>query len=703
MKTKFINSIIYGLLFAVMCIVSVSIILTSCEKDDDGDGGKIVLSSYGPMPVARGAELRFIGINLDKVTSVMLPGDIEITTFGTKTSALLTITVPQNAIEGLVVLKTPQGDITTKTPLGFSEPISILSFSPTTVKADSVLTITGDYLNLVKEVIFTDRVAVGDTLFISQSRSQITLHVAAAAQSGLIAVSNGNDDPIIVYSTDSLMVKLPVISSINPNPVKAGTQLTVTGSDLDLVEEIVFGGNKKLGDTAFIASEGTIAVNVPDDAQDGTLVLIPASGIHVESASVLIMVVPTVSIATTTVKNGDNITVTGTNLDLVDQVIFGGDKEGEIISGGTGTQIEVAIPEDAVSGVVKFVTLAIKEVTGPALTMIDPVLTSFSPASAKAKTDITIDGTDLDVVKSVLFSGGVSGTIGGGSTANQLIVTIPVGAKKGVITLVAKNGTEVESTDTLTILSNLPTITSFTESNGTPDSILTINGTNMLLIKELVFPGNVTATAYGSKSDTKVEVYVPASVTFGIGNITMITYEGEEGLLPELFFGTTDPVADPSLMITDCENADIPGNWGGNIEVISDPADAYFGNYIHGTASALNGWAWLWGNNWYTFPSVDPATHLFKIDINITKPFGTTNVHFQMEFGGNRIDLGAFGMSTASETTNGWITVTYDLSTSGLPDPIPADGEWGINFWYADGDVDISGLYMDNMRFELAP
>ena len=51
------------------------------------------------------------------------------------------------------MLKTPDGDITTKTEIGFSEPISIAGFTPATVKAGDELTITGDYLNLVGEVI----------------------------------------------------------------------------------------------------------------------------------------------------------------------------------------------------------------------------------------------------------------------------------------------------------------------------------------------------------------------------------------------------------------------------------------------------------------------------------------------------------------------------------------------------------------------
>jgi len=691
-STKYCNC---ALLVLTLGMISASFLLTSCQKEEEDT--KVVLQSFGPMPIARGAELKFIGKNLDKVTAVVIPDNLTITTFTTKTPELLTLTVPQNAAPGLIVLKTPDGDITTKTGIGYSEPISITSFAPVTIKAGEELTITGDYLNLVGEVIFTDRIAVAKTAFVSQSRTQIKLIVPATAQTGKIAVSDAEEDPVIVYSALNLAVKLPAFTSITPNPVKAGTTLTIAGTDLDLVKTITLGGDKTI--TTFVSQTATqIELAVPADTKDGKVNMIPASGVKVESAVELEMVVPAVTVTPVTLKNGQDITVTGTDLDLIDKVIFGGEKQGTIRTGGTETQILVTVPDDALSGIVTFITKATKEVTGPSLTIIDPVFLSFAPASTKPNTDITITGTSLDLVVDVVFTGNIKGIIGS-RTETQMIVTVPVGAKDGKITLVAKNGMQIQSSIDITVLTNLPNFTSFTENKGTPGEILTLNGTNMLLIKELVFPGGVYATAYGIKTDTKVEVYVPMDVARGVGQITMITYEGEQGLLPQLFLGGTDPVVDPALMIVDCENADIPGNWGGNIEVASDPAISFSGKYLHGKATALTGWAWIWGNNWYSFPSVATADHLFKMDVRLDKPFGATNVHFQMEFGGSRIDIGACGITTA--TTEGWVTVTFDLSTySGLPATIPSGGEWGINFWYATGAADITGLYLDNIRFE---
>ncbi len=691
-QIKFRNQ---ALLFATLCVISAGIILPSCEGKDEEDT-KVVLYSFGPMPIARGAELKFIGVNLDKVTAVVLPNDLTISTFTTKTSTLLTLTVPQEAKPGLVVIKTPDGNITTKTEIGFSEPISVASFTPVTVKAGDELTITGDYLNLVGEVILTDRVTVVEDDFISHSRTEIKLVVPAAAQTGKIAVSNAAEEPIIVYSASSLTVKLPVFTTVAPNPVKAGTNLTITGTDLDLVETVTLGGGKVIAKADFVSHKATeIVISVPVDTKDGKVTMIPASEVQVISANDLLMVIPVVSVTPVTLKNGQDITVTGTNLDLIDHVVFGGDKQGTIKAGGTATQILVTVPDDAITGVVTFFTKSDKEIIGPNLTMIDPLLTSFTPTSAKPGNDLTITGTDLDLVSDVVFAGSIKGTVGA-RTTTQMTVTIPVGARTGKITLVAKNGAMTLSAIDLTILSNLPNFTSFSEPKGTPGAILTLNGTNMLLIKELIFPGEKYATAYGVKTDTKVEVYVPASVASGYGQITMITYEGEQGLLPSLFFGGTDPITAQTIMITNFNGDGASQSTWGGVVTFGTPSVV-----LDGTAAMLGltggGWAWTWSQNWDNNcrpPLAHPENYVIKMDICITTPAPGVAAGFLLKGWDTAPSLGnnIFGTST----NGNWVTVTFDVLTAGMV--IDGTGDWGI--WIDAPSYDLTGVMIDNIRFD---
>jgi hypothetical protein len=345
--------------------------------------------------------------------------------------------------------------------------------------------------------------------------------------------------------------------------------------------------------------------------------------------------------------------------------------------------------------VVTFFTKADKEVAGPNLTMIDPVFTSFTPTSGKPNTDITITGTDLDLVVDVIFTGDISGTIGT-RTATQMAVTIPVGAGTGKITMVARNGTTVQSAIDLTVESNLPDFTSFSEPKGTPGQILTLNGTNMLLIKELIFPGGIYATAYGVKTDTQVEVYVPANVASGYGQITMITYEGEQGLLPSLFFGGTDPITPQTIMITNFNGGGATQSTWGGVVTFGTPSVVF-----DGTAAMLGlagaGWQWTWAQNWDNNcrpPLAHPEDYVIKMDICITTPAPGVEAGFCLKGWDTAPYLGnnVFGTST----NGNWVTLTFDVLNAGMV--IDGTGDWGI--WINGGNYDLTGVMIDNLRFD---
>jgi uncharacterized protein (TIGR02145 family) len=98
-----------------------------------------------------------------------------------------------------------------------------------------------------------------------------------------------------------------------------------------------------------------------------------------------------------------------------------------------------------------------------------PTISSFFPTSIciSETQSITITGTDLDTVTSVLFSGvtgmNVLGTITSQS-ATSLLVTIPVNIVDGVIRLISSLGS-IESTSIITVLpQTTPTFTSITST-----------------------------------------------------------------------------------------------------------------------------------------------------------------------------------------------------------------------------------------------
>ena len=679
--------------------------LSSCEKEKIDT--KIILNSFGPSPALRGGELRFIGNNLEKVTSIILPGlkegqTVEVTEITVIDEREIRITIPQDAGVGLLTLKTPEGDITTITPLTYSEPISIESVTPATIKAGQTLTITGDYLNLIKSIIFFDGIAVGDTAFVSQTRKKIEVKVPAEAQTGKIILSNGAEIPIEVYSKDPLNIVLPTFTSFTPTTIKPGAVLTITGKDLDLVSMVEFGGGKII--PAFtLSSDGTkITITVPEDAQEGIIKLIAKSGVYVEGIADLKLVMPSnLAVVPTTVKNKETMTISGTNLDLVSSVMFG-DLEAEILE-KSATKIILTVPETASAKTATLNTLSTMTVETPEFAYVVPTITTMTPETIMAGTDLTITGTNLELVKQVRFTGSSKIVDITPAPATSMIVTVPTDALTGVVTLITMNGTEVVSSSPLTVTAaDIPVVTKMPASIK-PGQLLVIEGTKLNLVETVIFANGVKATNFGIRSATLLEVYVPEEVARGVNNMQLITFSGKTVIAPITISGV-DPILPTTIMIYDFNQRTSDwhavdwDNWGGSYDADLGKANGYI------TLFSRPGW-WILGcdhpdaSGW---PSVDPTKYVLKVDIKVPKPISITgDYEFLFRIGGMDVPSKLLVTNNQIATPgNEWATVTIPISGK-LPNPTGTSGEFGIILNYSDAGTDFAGLSFDNMRFDL--
>ena len=435
----------------MMCLMLFSCLtFTACDNGDDEDTnqykGGINLNVFGPSPVARGGVLRFLGSGMDKVTAVVIPGCDDITDIEVVSDTEIRVTVPQTAQPGLVVLKTPKGDITTKTELTFTEPIALEAFAPAEVKPGSELTITGEYLNLIKEVIFADEVTVPADEFVSQSRQEIKVIVPDSAQTGKFILSDGAEIPNWIYSEGELEVTLPSVEApLDLVDKKPGDVIRVSGKNFDLVKKVQMPNGDEVEFTMTASSEGDeLTFTLPDNVSDGEVTVLPASDVKVVVATVVVATPSNVvAVPAVNLRGGDMITLKGTNMDLVTDVTFPGVEEAVGLESQNSTEIKVLMPAAAISGDLQLNTNSGKA-TAVSIATAKPENISYSAATVPAGEALTVKGINMDVVSAVVFSGNVEVTVSD-ATATAISLTVPTTAETGALLLKMANGESVEA------------------------------------------------------------------------------------------------------------------------------------------------------------------------------------------------------------------------------------------------------------------
>ena len=435
----------------MMCLMLFSCLtFTACDNGDDEDTnqykGGISLNVFGPSPVSRGGVLRFLGSGMDKVTAVAIPGCDDITDIEVVSDTEIRVTVPQTAQPGLVVLKTPKGDITTKTELTFTEPIALEAFAPAEVKPGSELTITGEYLNLIKEVIFADEVTVRADEFVSQSRQEIKVIVPDSAQTGKFILSDGAEIPNWIYSEGELEVTLPSVEApLDLVDKKPGDVIRVSGENFDLVKKVQMPNGDEVEFTMTASSEGDeLTFTLPDNVSDGEVTVLPASDVKVVVATVVVATPSNVvAVPAVNLRGGDMITLKGTNMDLVTDVTFPGVEEAVGLESQNSTEIKVLMPAAAICGDLQLNTNSGKA-TAVSIATAKPENISYSAATVPAGEALTVKGVNMDVVSAVVFSGNVEVTVSD-ATATAISLTVPTTAETGALLLKMANGESVEA------------------------------------------------------------------------------------------------------------------------------------------------------------------------------------------------------------------------------------------------------------------
>ena len=540
----------YSILLALCSFVG----LVSCAPEelstDQFSDDTVVLGAFAPNPVVRGAELRIMGSNLDKIVEVQIPGaepitEIELVASG-RVSEIRVVTPKAGAedesVTGPVVLIDADGNTyKSKTELSFTEGIVLDSFTPAEAMPGDVVTVKGDYLYNVQQIVLGGGVYVTGEQITQKSRRELKFIVPSNAITGPVTIGdvdeNNNPDGLIpnnVPSEEELVIGDPTVKAADRGMLKAGAEITVQGSYLDMIEKAAFrvttpaaeeGAEPTVADTDvdFVLAKDNKSVKVvlPATVADGEIVLTSFAGKEFKAGAYTTVIPTAVAIAAETrYKAGLKAVVTGKDLDLVTSADLSGEKLDIVYA---DNKLTFAIPAKAVDGVVTLALANGKTVATEAIELVKPTITEMSPLELYAGDEnITVKGTDLDLI--------VAAALGGREAefeyANEeIIVKTALTSVSGKVALTLDNGLVVESADevkvnyhSLVIVTEMPAMQHIGQE-------VVLKGSNFSLV-ENIFIGDVKVTQYSLRTDEEVRFLMPWNKA-GMYNLSFHLFSGD--------------------------------------------------------------------------------------------------------------------------------------------------------------------------------
>lgn len=316
------------------------------------------VDALGTVICKQGEQVTITGQYFNLVKAVII-GDEDSEKFYVGDESL-TISEDGNSMSFVLPAQAPDGDINIYCRSEVMVPVAQLQTiaptecvaSPVPAKNGQPLTISGKDLDVVASIEMPN---VSDPIEFNYNDGKIVIPaVPASAQEGNLVLRMTNGKGVEVPFT---LVK-PVVTAYTPNPVSAGSALTIQGKDLDLVASVIFGEGSDVAEVSASADGNSMTLTVPMNASSGMPTLNLINGTTVEGSEITVneatfcyvtelpgedVEVKAGSAVTLIVANGDKLTGVEVNGNAVQYVLTEGNK---LIIGlpetcGAGTKIRL--------------------------------------------------------------------------------------------------------------------------------------------------------------------------------------------------------------------------------------------------------------------------------------------------------------------------------------------------------------------------
>ena len=448
--------------FTLLVVALMGLSLAACSNDNLDTNqykGEVSLNVYGPSPVMRGGTLRFLGSNLDQVREVIIPDGISITN----------IDIVQAGVPSEIRVTVPKdGPVPGKVVLVTNTDLVITT--KTDLKYTESIVITG----------FPLAAMPGDVIKIEGDYLNLVQSLAFA-------------DNVLVSMTDFKSHSRYAIEVEVPEEAKTG-KLELYTADLTVVD-------KNSVDYQIIETESAIEIGVPT--------ILKLKGRNEAEA-----------LGNITAKAGETIAITGTYLQLTDDITIGGISAEELKIANDGTGIPFPLPAEAPDGDILLVCKSGVEVPVGTLTSVKPTNCVATPNPVKAGQTLQIDGKDMDLVADVVFADSKGEyTIANNqniiNTTQAYAVTVPETATEGNLKLAMANGSMIDVPFTLV----KPTVTGYDNSTASAGGTLTIKGTDLDLVKKVQFGESDVVNVEGTAD--AITLNIPMNATSGSPILTL--------------------------------------------------------------------------------------------------------------------------------------------------------------------------------------
>jgi len=271
----------------------------------------------------------------------------------------------------------------------------------------------------------------------------------------------------------------PVISSFLPAEGPFGTEVTINGSNLSGASQVKF--NDVAADNFAIDSESQIRASVPAGVpQGGGKISVTTPGGTATSADNFIVTPPLEPVITSFTPArgpvGIQVTITGNHFTGATEAAFNG-LAASSFTVVSNTEIRATVPTGATTGKVRVTAPGgIVSSADDFTVTIPPIISSFTPTTGPAGTEVTITGSKFTGATQVAFNSVVASVFTIVSDT-QIRATVPTSATTGKISVTTLEGTAFSSTDfvvtalpAVNLALNKPATASSTNGTNTPNN-----------------------------------------------------------------------------------------------------------------------------------------------------------------------------------------------------------------------------------------